>query len=58
MLTTGFVSGSCPSKDVATIETLIFPFKFSSSIEPNIISASESTSALILFEMLHRLQIK
>ena len=49
MLITGFVSGSCPSKEVATIETLIFPFKVSSSIEPNINSASGSTSALILF---------
>ena len=34
---------------MATIETLIFPFKLKSSIEPNINSASGSTSALILF---------
>ena len=49
MLITGFTFGSCPSKDVATIETLIFPFKFSSSMEPKINSASGDTSALILF---------
>ena len=49
MLITGFISGSCPSRAVATIETLIFPFNLSSSIEPKIKSASGSTSARILF---------
>ena len=38
-----------PFKEVATIETLIFPFMFSSLIAPKISSASGSTSALILF---------
>ena len=38
-----------PFKEVATIETLILPFIFSSLIAPKISSASGSTSALILF---------
>ena len=38
-----------PFRAVATIDTLIFPFIFSSLIAPKINSASGSTSALILF---------
>ena len=45
-----------PCKDVATIETLIFPFMLSSFMAPKINSASGSTSALILFTALHLLQ--
>jgi len=50
MLTTGllFIAAS-PPKPVATIETLIFPPKDSSNVEPTKISAEGSTSALILF---------
>ena len=46
---TDFDSGCCPSKAVATIDTRIFPSKDGSIIDPFIISASESTSDLILF---------
>ena len=38
-----------PFNEVATIDTLILPFIFSSLIAPKINSASGSTSALILF---------
>ena len=38
-----------PSKEVATMDTLIFPSNELSVIEPIINSASESTSALTLF---------
>ena len=41
-------SGCCPSRAVATIETLINPSKLSSVIAPIINSASGSTSALTL----------
>ena len=49
MFKTVLFSDLYPSSDVATIDTLIFPFIFSSLIAPNISSASGSTSALILF---------
>ena len=42
------VSKADPSKDVATIDTLILPERFSSFIAPKISSASGSTSDLIL----------
>ena len=49
MLITDLDSGCCPSNAVATIETRTLPSKVGSIIDPLIISASESTSALILF---------
>ena len=48
ILITDFGSGCCPSREVATIETLIKPSRFSSVIAPIISSASGSTSALTL----------
>ena len=48
MFTTDFDSGCWPSKEVATIETLILPLSSESVIAPIIISASASTSDLIL----------
>ena len=48
MLITDFDSGCCPSRAVATIETLIIPSKAGSVIAPIINSASGSTSALTL----------
>ena len=48
ILTTDLVSGACPSKAVATIDTLILPSSAGSVIAPIINSASESTSALTL----------
>ena len=47
MFKTVLLSGLLESKAVATIETLIFPFMFSSLIAPNINSGSESISAVI-----------
>ena len=49
MFITDFDSGCCPSSEVATIETLIFPSRLRSVIDPIIISAEGSTSDLILF---------
>ena len=46
-------SGCCPSNDVATIETLIFPSKSASVIAPIINSASGSTSALTSVSYTH-----
>ena len=37
MFSTFFDSGACPSKAVATIETLILPLRLSSSMEPNLL---------------------
>ena len=49
MLTTGLLlMAASPPNPVATIDTLIFPSKASSKVEPTKISAEGSTSALIL----------
>ena len=48
MFITDFDSGCWPSSEVATIDTRIFPSKDGSMIDPLIISASGSTSDLIL----------